>query len=401
MANIRNLVFDGAGVGVVADAGALVELAKQPSFSFKNITGVGGFSSGSIAALSLALELTPNQITEYSFDTDFKKFTDGSFLGDIERLTKTYGLYDPKNFVDVINGLFSYSPKLKKLLDKKHDITFGDLQELGYKTDLRIVATNLYLDDHHKPRLAPFVFSAETAKNTPIVLAIMASCAIPGVFPPVRLTYQGDGYFVQDDKGHTFIDGELSSTLVPINLFDVPLPKSINCNVIPEDHPIKFLELLIDAIEANHVDTKKTAEYKFQNTTLGFNIESSSELRVIKNSKLPVNLLDRLNDCINKFIFGPRDALFRMSDGLNRTIFIKNDIVSSTNFDITLAEKDKLFTLGQKAVAEEFKNIKFNTVGEEYKNKAVAVGKTFVTPKSPIPNPDKTISRCSCFPCFR
>lgn len=414
MANIRQLVFDGSGVGAVANSGALIGVTEQRGFSYENITGTGGVSSGSITALLVALNYTPAQIKQYAFNTDFKKVTAESSFTEIERLFTQFGLYSHTNLINLVKGLFQdTNDTLKGILKEKGDVTFKDLSNAGYKKDFRVVATKFYMDDHGKSMLYPFVFSLFNTPDTSVLWAIAASCAIPGAFPPVRLRKAAEGRYVPDEKGHTYVDGGLSVNVLPNTLFH-NLPKPTEGKVIPEFHPVKYLEKLIQAIESEHRPTIAPIATP-KNESLGFRIDSASSFRVL-NSRMPEGLLNRLDYSFNKFIAGPRDEMFLKTGGLKSTILIKNDVVSSTDFSIDDKQKESLFIAGEKAALAQFTPLlaeikleeKPSAVVTAFESKVVPIGRQFEMPKPLVPvvvlDLDERIQPrrglWSCMPCF-
>lgn len=392
MANIRQLVFDGSGVGTVANSGALIGVTEQRGFSYENITGTGGVSSGSITALLVALNYSPAQIKQYAFNTDFKKVTVESPLTEMERLFTQYGLYGHTNLINLIKGLFQdANDTLKGILKEKGDITFRDLSNAGYKKDFRVVATKFYIDEHGKSMLYPFVFSLFNTPDTSVLWAIAASCSIPGAFSPVRLRKTAEGRYVPDEKGHAYVDGGISVSVLPNTLFD-ELPKPTEGKVMPAFHPVEYLEKLIQAIEAQHRPTLPPTASPI-NKSLGFRIESSIALSVLKNSRMPSGLLNRLDYSFDKFIFGPRDEMFLKTGGLKSTILIKNDIVSSTDFSLDEKQKELLFIAGEKAAIAQFKPLfgevkleeKPSSVVAAFESKVVPIGRQFEVSRRWVP----------------
>ena len=86
VAQVQNLVFEGAGIRGLAYSGAISELEEKNIL--KDVKRVGGTSAGAITALLLSLGYTSVEITEIVRSTPYKKFNDGRFFlfGGINRL---------------------------------------------------------------------------------------------------------------------------------------------------------------------------------------------------------------------------------------------------------------------------------------------------------------------------
>lgn len=87
-AQIKNLVFEGAGIRGIAYSGAIKVLEEKNLL--QNVERVGGTSAGAITALLISLGYSPDEISGLINSTSFKKFNDGNFLffGGIHRLKK-------------------------------------------------------------------------------------------------------------------------------------------------------------------------------------------------------------------------------------------------------------------------------------------------------------------------
>src|SRR6185436_9432095 len=82
---IKNLVFEGAGVRGIAYCGAIQEMETKNLMG--NVEKLGGTSSGAIVAMMLSLGYTGKDIEAFISKIKFKKFNDGgfSFIGGITR----------------------------------------------------------------------------------------------------------------------------------------------------------------------------------------------------------------------------------------------------------------------------------------------------------------------------
>ena len=146
-AQIKNLVFEGAGIRGIAYSGAIKVLEEKNLL--QNVERVGGTSAGAITALLISLGYSADEISGLINSTSFKKFNDGNFLffGGIHRLKKYYGWYRGKRFENWLD-------KVIQAKTGNSEISFKELHEKGYK-DLFITGTSI-----DKQKL--FVFSEET-----------------------------------------------------------------------------------------------------------------------------------------------------------------------------------------------------------------------------------------------
>ena len=87
-AQVKNLVFEGAGIRGIAYCGAIKVLEQKNLL--QSVERVGGTSAGAITALFLSIGYNADEIKELINSTSFKKFNDGNFFffGGIHRLKK-------------------------------------------------------------------------------------------------------------------------------------------------------------------------------------------------------------------------------------------------------------------------------------------------------------------------
>jgi NTE family protein len=205
-AQVKNIVFEGAGIRGIAYAGVISELEQSGTLS--GIEKVGGTSAGAITALLLCVGYTSAEITAIVHHTPFKKFNQGRFLfpGGINRLRRYYGWYHGEQMEKWLDGL------LKAKTGNAH-MTFRELHEKGYK-DLYITGTCL-----NKQRLV--VFSYETYPHMKVRDAVRVSTSIPLYFEPLFL--DSTGQVVKHPKSTSgldiMVDGGFTANF-PIRIFD-------------------------------------------------------------------------------------------------------------------------------------------------------------------------------------
>jgi len=203
---IKNLVFEGAGIRGIAYAGAIEALEKHNILN--GIEKVAGTSADAITALMISIGYTSSEIAEIISSTKFNKFNDGRyiFLGGISRMKKRYGWYRGDRFSKWIENII-------KDKTQKTDITFKELSERGYK-DLYVTATCL-----NKQKL--IVFSKKSYPDMKVKDAVRISVSIPLYFQAVFIDSQGTVY-KKPSEGKNLdivVDGGIAGNF-PISMFD-------------------------------------------------------------------------------------------------------------------------------------------------------------------------------------
>ena len=168
------------------------------------VDGVAGTSAGSIVAAF------------YSF---------GLKLHEIKEIALSLALSDVFHWKVSKLGL-SQTDRIGKLVENQ----VGDAKVGDAKLPLFITATDLLGSEPH-------VFG----ENTPLALAVSASCAIPGVFVPV------------EHEGRVFVDGSL---LADVNCkvlresgFDVVIGVELN-NYLEKKKPTNMFEVILESFQS-------------------------------------------------------------------------------------------------------------------------------------------------------
>jgi NTE family protein len=203
---IRNLIFEGAGIRGIAYAGVVKSLEKRGLT--KNIEKVGGTSAGAISSLLFALGYSPGQMDTIISTTKFQKFNDGKFffVGGISRTFNKFGWYQGKEFTEWIGELI-------KVKTGDSEITFEELHQQGY-VDLYVTASCL-----NQQKL--IVLSKETYPKMKVKDAVRISMSIPLYFQAVFVDSLGNTSFEQNEKGDLdiMVDGGIIGNF-PIHIFD-------------------------------------------------------------------------------------------------------------------------------------------------------------------------------------
>jgi NTE family protein len=210
--DIKNLVFEGAGIRGIAYAGVIQELEKQDKL--KNVEKVGGTSAGAITALMVALGYNGQEVGDIISGTQFGKFNDGKFFffGGYGRMKNLYGWYRGEAFTDWLGHLI-------KAKTGNPDITFAELSARGFK-DLHVTGTSL-----NQQKL--LVFSKENYPDMKVKDAVRISMSIPLYFQAVFIDSTGRTFKNPDAKKDldVMVDGGIVANF-PIFIFDTFQPDS-------------------------------------------------------------------------------------------------------------------------------------------------------------------------------
>lgn len=222
---VKNLVFEGAGIRGIAYAGVIEVLEQQGRLAA--VRQVGGTSAGAITALMLSLGYSAAEIKEIIASTQFRKFNDGRFMfvGGILRLRNRYGWYRGEKFSDWLADLIQAKTG-------NADITFAELSRQGFK-DLSVTAISVN-------RQQLLVFSRETYPHMKVKDAVRASMSIPLYFKPLYIDQAG-AVFANPNKIPSLdivVDGGITGNF-PIFLFDQTRPGENGQKLrVPNNHTL-------------------------------------------------------------------------------------------------------------------------------------------------------------------
>jgi NTE family protein len=203
---IKNLVFEGAGIRGIAYCGAINEM--ESAGIMLHIEKVAGTSAGAIVALLVSLGYTSKEIRDIIGGTSFKKFNDSRyfFAGGINRTNKYFGWYRGNKF----------ELWLEKLILQKTgnaEITFEELHQKGFK-DIYITGTCL-----NKQKL--IIFSNESYPKMKVKDAVRISMSVPLYFEAVFIDQNGKVIHHPKRKEglDVMVDGGFTGNF-PIGIFD-------------------------------------------------------------------------------------------------------------------------------------------------------------------------------------
>jgi NTE family protein len=304
---IRNLVFEGAGVRGLAYSGAIHELENQNILS--GVRKVGGTSAGAIVALCISLGYSAAEMKEIVETMRLQRFNDGRFffIGGFSRLNRRYGWYRGRAF----------SRWLEKIILNKTgnpDITFQQLGENGFK-DLYVTGTSL-------TQQKLIIFSKETYPSMKVRDAVRISMSIPLYFEAVCIDSLGKVIRCRKADGtyDLMIDGGMTGNF-PISMFD----------------------------------SVSTGRKVVNQETLGFRIDSPEQIEYDKKGSglAPYKIL-RFKNYLGAFYNYAIENLNRQhlsEDDWKRTVSISSGSVGPKIKRLSSPEKNELIENGRKATS--------------------------------------------------
>ncbi len=315
----KNLVFEGGGVKGIAYVGAMKVLEKEGIL--KNIKRVGGTSAGAINAVLFAAGYSNQETLHLLKSLDFNEFKDDSWgiLRDMKRLREEYGWYKGDFFRDWI------AERLKKKTGHS-DITFRALQEHSNRA-LYVYASNLSTQFGE-------VYSPEHTPRMRVVDAVRRTMSIPLFFRAVK-----------DDRNDVFVDGGMINNY-PVKLFDrEKYLENKDLLRIPEYYEKENKKL--------SSKSPKASQYIYNKETLGFRLDSASEIGVFRDGQEPQHIqiehfLDYTMQLI-KTVLSIQDTQHLHEDDWHRTVYIDSLGVKTTEFDLSESQKKALLASGKES----------------------------------------------------
>ncbi|HVG58192.1 MAG TPA: patatin-like phospholipase family protein [Hyalangium sp.] len=307
---IKNLVFQGGGVKGIAYVGALQVLQAQDLL--RHVRNVAGTSAGAITAALVAVGATAEEIHSILGSTDFASFMDGKgwIVGDTVRLVKGYGIH-PGDEVEKWCRQQIGNLTARSTGKSQPDLTFAQLCVLTNKEPERF--RELYVITTNLTRQVPEVFSMATRPDVPIWQAVRMSMSIPLFFEAFHF------------NGDVYVDGGISWNY-PIDLFDgLHRQPMIGKPEIPP-------------------------EVGVCGETLGFSLGTKEQIdheeKYGTPPSVPVTDLKSYTKALFNFMLDAANQLRLDPDSEQRTVFIDNANVSTTDFTLSKELQQKLVDNG-------------------------------------------------------
>lgn len=307
---IENLVFQGGGDKLIAAGGLLTGLVELGMF--QDIKRVAGSSAGSIVALLIALDYSPDEIKQALLTTDFRQFLDhdpgvpsclGCIDGLFDLMSEREGYYTGRAFLNWARS------KVQEKLGSR-SATFSDLRKaIEANADKATQFKDLHVTGTNITQQAAEVFNSELTPDMEIATAVRISMSYPLVFESVAIDRETGkiilGEIPTDKPVEFYADGGMRRN-DPASLFDAP-------QYFPEGYRY---------VEENPA-------------TLNFRVDSSRELKtVLWNIHVPggVSLSSYFNVLSS-------DALAARNHALNTVQSWNNNFGT---FDFNMSREDRL-----------------------------------------------------------
>jgi NTE family protein len=314
--DIKNLVFEGAGLRGIAYCGAIKELESRKLIA--GIEKVGGTSAGAVTALCISLGYTSDEIAQLLYATNFKKFNDGRFFfaGGINRMKKYFGWYRGEKL----------NRWLEKIISDKtgnENITFEELYAKGYK-DLYVTATVL-----NKQKL--LILSRYNYPRMKVKDAVKVSMSIPLYFEAPFIDSSGKLIRrpINTQGLDIMVDGGLTGNF-PIHIFDSTFIRN------------------------------SRREYTANMSTLGFRIDNERQIESDKKDRelvnMPVNNLKEYTAAFYNMMIENLNRQSLSTDDWKRTVSISDAEIAPRIRKLSKAEITELITNGNIATKEYFSN---------------------------------------------
>jgi NTE family protein len=314
--DIKNLVFEGAGLRGIAYCGAIKELESRKLIA--GIEKVGGTSAGAVTALCVSLGYTSDEIAQLLYATNFKKFNDGRFFfaGGINRMKKYFGWYRGEKL----------NRWLEKIISDKtgnENITFEELYAKGYK-DLYVTATVL-----NKQKL--LILSRNNYPRMKVKDAVKVSMSIPLYFEAPFIDSSGKLIRrpINTQGLDIMVDGGLTGNF-PIHIFDSTFIRN------------------------------SRREYTANMSTLGFRIDNERQIESDKKDRelvnMPVNNLKEYTAAFYNMMIENLNRQSLSTDDWKRTVSISDAEIAPRIRKLSKAEITELITNGNIATKEYFSN---------------------------------------------
>ena len=303
----RDLVLEGGGVKGIGLAGAVIEMAAA-GYTFPRIAGTsaGAIAAAVIAALNAA-KLPLAQMKDIIESCRYANFVDAGRLHAAANLVIHHGMYNAK-YLETWLG---------DALEQIHVTKFGDLRLDDPGADKNLTEAQKYSLVVHTADLTrgrcvrlPWdypQYGVNEIDDVKIVDAVRASMAIPFFFEPVIVNAPRSGV-PGDNEKVTWVDGGLLANF-PVEVFD-------RSDGVPSRWDTVGIKL----------SAKMTAPSSHETSTL----------------------LDESIACLHT-VLDNADRYYITPNKADRTIFVDNAGVKTTDFGLTPEARETLFSNGRAA----------------------------------------------------
>jgi NTE family protein len=273
MNTIQNLVISGGGVKTFAVIGLLQKL------NLDSVTNYAGVSAGSIITYLLSIGYTPYELETVATEIDLS-----NIMGDltIDNLLFKQSISTSTNMKIVLSTLTNYMIQNDSITFKQHYSMTNKILNIG----VSCLDTAEYV-----------IFNKDNFPNVNIIDAIIASCAIPGIFPPKKINdkYYCDGFIFNN---------------FPIDLYNQNIKHTIGINFEQESY--NHTQSIFKYLWIASTLPSRGNEYKILS-------KYPNNIIIIKNNDLPLVNFNLDKDIIQSLIdYGKNQNNFLNKDNFQQ-----------------------------------------------------------------------------------
>ncbi|VVC74974.1 hypothetical protein AQUSIP_02480 [Aquicella siphonis] len=398
LAHIVNIVVSGGGAAGICFAGSFKRIEGVRGFSFSHIRRAAGSSIGSVAALAICLGLNPERMFTKLATLDFKKFLDRSSKSKIiYNFFKHRAVSEGREITqELLQFLKEETDRINNDLKQPLDLpaperlTFRDLKKLGCK-DLFIVTTECFMRGNEGGSEQK-IWCHLTTPDAPVAAVILASMAVPVLFPGVTFKQDEDKIFsvipnsTHDPFAMLNFDGGITNNCL-LKLFDYRC--YLNDGEIERHEDDKeSMKFLAEIADFEKPDFGFDPDLRVKNPhTLAFALYPSSDIP--KTPIIGYNPLAIGQAIINGFLLSRLNELLRDN---HERIIVVNSPIAMTDFDANEELQQQAILAGARAVSR-YLGLTDAINEEEYK-----LPRKY--PTNPAPHPAHSVPALSAAECF-
>ena len=260
-----NLVIGGGGYKGLIFLGVLNYLEKTKKL--KNIENFYGSSIGSIICVFIAMKISPSIIYEELMKLDIKNY----LKIDVNGLLTNFTLIGTKFFEYWVEYFGTYEDKL---------ITIKEFND-KYKIKINIITTCINSRNTK-------ILNEENTPNVKLLDAVLASCSIPFIFPPVKID---SNYYIDGDTKpwYNHINEYITEDTIIITLKDPNYNEDSMNDIMGYIREIMFTIITGDSLKSNDLsltlDTPQEFLHKLNFEDLSGNDKTCLYLSGIKQAR--------------------------------------------------------------------------------------------------------------------
>ena len=190
MNTIKNIIISGGGAKCFSFIGIL------QSICFDSVTSLTGVSSGSLITYLLSIGYTPIELEELALNLELSELMG---FPSIDNILDKLSISDNIQLKIILQTLTNYKLKYEDITFKQH----FELTNININIGVTCLTTASYQ-----------IFNKDKTPEFNIIDIVIASCAIPGIFPPIKIynKYYCDGGIFNNFPIHIY-DNQLENTI--------------------------------------------------------------------------------------------------------------------------------------------------------------------------------------------